>query len=121
MAAKIEVWLDGGGQFIRQRVTGAMDAADFRRLDDETHALVQKLPDPHRVRILADAGSLGHATREARVAMLAPLLRPHLDRLATFGMSPFARVMMRLLLLNAGIDKVRTFKKEQEAIAWLLS
>jgi hypothetical protein len=121
MSAKVEVWLDDGGRFIRQRVTGEMDVADFRRLDDETHALTPKLPDPQGVRILADARALGHATREARGAMLQPLYRPHLHRLAIFGMSSFARVMMRLLLLNAGIEKVRTFKKEDEAIAWLLS
>jgi hypothetical protein len=121
MAATIEVWLDDDRRFIRQRVSGVMEAKDFTLLDEQTRRLVADLRDPQRVAILADASAFEKATFGARQAMIDPFRRPDLHRLAVFGMSPFARTMMRLILLASRADRVRTFSEERDAIAWLLS
>jgi hypothetical protein len=121
MAAQIEVWLDEGGQFVRQRVVGDMDAEDFKRLDDETAKVAQELPDPQRVKILFDARESKKASYQARRAAIETLRRPTLYRMAAFGALPIGRLMMRFVIMVSGVKNVRMFEGEKEAIEWLLS
>jgi hypothetical protein len=121
MAARIEVWLDEGGQFIRQRFVGDLDADDFKRLDNETAKVVEQLPDPRRVRILFDARESRKASYQARRAAIETFRRPALYRLAGFGAGSVGRIMMRFVILVSGAKNVRMFEAEREAIEWLLS
>jgi hypothetical protein len=121
MAAKIETWLDDDRRFIRQRVVGDMDGDGFRRLDDETVKLADKLRDPKHVKILFDASESGKASFQARRAMVQTLKRPLLDRLAVFGANPVGRLMMRFILMVSGEKKIRFFDDERQAIEWLVS
>lgn len=121
MTAKVEAWLDDDRRFIRQRVRGDMGAADFDRLDGETVKLAEKLRDPERVMILFDARESGKASYQARRAMVQTLRRPPLHRLAVFGAGPVGRLMMKFILRVSGVQKIRFFDDERQAVEWLVS
>jgi hypothetical protein len=121
MAAQIEVWLDEGGQFIRQRFAGNLDAEDFKRLDEQTAKVAEQLCDPRCVKILFDARESNKASYQARRAAIETLRRPTLHRMAGFGASPVGRMMMRFVVTVSGVKNVRMFETEQQAIEWLLS
>ena len=121
MGAKIEVWLDEDRRFIRQRIDGQLDVEDFQRLDEETQKLAADLRDPQAVLILFDARRFGVTTRRARRAMLRTLERPTLRRIAGYGAGGLGRVMAHFMVVMSGLDKLRMFLTETEAIQWLLS
>jgi hypothetical protein len=121
MAAKIEVWLDEGRRFIRQRIEGDVDAEDFQRLEDETAKLVPQVKDPENVLILFDASKAAKGTFQARRAMIRSLGRTALRRMAVVAPSAIGRVMVRFILTVSGVNKMRVFDEERAAIEWLLS
>jgi hypothetical protein len=121
MAATIEVWLDDDRRFIRQRIEGDMDAADFERLENEMKRLVPQVKDPENVLILVHAEKTAKGTAQARRGMVRSLLRPALRRMAVVNPNAIGRVMVRFMLTVSGVKKIRMFKEEREAIEWLLS
>jgi hypothetical protein len=121
MAAKIEIWLDDERRFIRQRIEGDVDAVEFKRVEDETQALVSQLRDPENVLILVDASKAGKGTSQARRSMVRSLGRTNLCRMAVFNPRPIGRIMVRFMLTVSGVKKMRVFEGEQAAIEWLLS
>jgi hypothetical protein len=121
MATKIEVWLDEDRQVIRQKVVGNLVAEDFKCLDEQTVKVAQRLRDPERVRILFDARESKKASYQARREAIETLRRPTLYRMAGFGATPVGRMMMRFVVMVAGVKHVRMFERETEALEWLLS
>jgi hypothetical protein len=121
MAATIELRLDEERRFIRQRIAGDLDAADFKRLEDETGRLAQQVRDPDKVLILFDASEAGKGNMQARRAMVRELRRPTLRRMAVVKPTAIGRVMIRFILTVSGLDKIRVFEDEKQAIEWLLS
>jgi hypothetical protein len=121
MNAHVEAWLDDELRFIRQRVVGDMDADSFKRLDDQTVKLAERLRDPERVMVLFDGREAGRASFQARRAMVQTLQRPALERLAVYGATPVGRMMVRFILRVSGVKKIRFFDRETEALEWLLS
>jgi hypothetical protein len=121
MAAKIEVWLDEERRFIRQRIDGYVDAEDFKRLEAEMQRLGPEVRDPQNVLILFDATKAAKATFQARRAMVRALGRPTLKRMAIVNATLVGRMMSRFINVVSGLNKIRMFDDEREAIEWLLS
>jgi hypothetical protein len=121
MTGKIETWLDDERRFIRQRVEGDIDLDDFERIIAETKRLAKELRDPDRVGVLFDARKAQKASFRARRAMFHLLAEPTLPRLAFWGATPIGRLMARFIMMAVGVKQVGIFKREDEAIEWLLS
>jgi SpoIIAA-like len=121
MAAKIEVWLDDDGRFIRQRVEGDISLEDFRQIEREVGLLVPRVRDPENVLILFDAREAAKGTLEARRAMAQALGRPNLRRMAVVQPSLIGRIMVRFMTAVSGQHKIGIFEDEGRAVQWLLS
>jgi hypothetical protein len=121
MAGTAEIWLDPERRFIRQRVVGDINLADFKRIEDETRRLAKELRDPDRVGVLFDGRNAQKPSFPARRAMLQLLRDPTLPRIAFCGATPVGRLLVRFMALAVGVKKVRVFEREEEAIEWLLS
>ena len=121
MSTVFEVWLDEERQVIRQRMSNEPNVDQFLQMVDETQKCVERLRCPADVRILTDGVWLGRMHKSVRAHAAAQLRRPNLKRMAIVNPNRVVRILMRFLSVAAGVDKIRTFPNEAEALRWLLS
>lgn len=116
-----DVWIDEERQIIRQRMHRDLDLADFEQLIEATGACVRKLRDPSNVRILVDGDWQGRMKGPARALAVDTLRNKAIARMAMVNGSKFVRVVARFVQTATGIDRMRVFREEGEALSWLLA
>jgi hypothetical protein len=116
-----EVWLDEKQQIIRQRVHCEPDLDQYLCMIEESRACASRLRRPDDVRVLVDGSWLGRMRRPVREQSIVDLRRPELKRLAIIVPGRVARVFARFIAVASGLDKMRSFPSEAEALEWLVS
>ncbi len=116
-----DVWIDEERQIIRQRMHRDLDLADFEQLIEATGACVRKLRNQSGVRILVDGEWHGRMKGPVRALALDTLRSKSIGRMAMVNGSAFVRVFIRFIQTATGIDRMRVFREEGEALHWLLA
>jgi hypothetical protein len=116
---KFTIQLDETLQIIRQNITGQFDEEEAKKISNATRAVARELKDPQRVRILAVASNVGKLGSKARKILMNDLKDPTLYKMAFVDSNPFIKVLISFIFILTGLDKVRMFSDEKDAIGWL--
>ena len=120
-SCKHKTWWDEKEEVIKHQVSGPYSEQDADELLKETAEIKQRF-HAKKLRALLDLSGAGKVTSEARKMIAEKVYQdPDLEKIASFGLSSFARVVNSFMLKATGVsgDKVRVFDTEENALKWL--
>ena len=117
--ARYTVQFDEKLQIIRQEIEGELTEEDARAISAASSALVDASKDPGKVRILIKHANFIRTPSKARKIFMNDLKRSNLYRIAVVGQSPGIKAMLFFLSLATGLNKMKMFSNEREAVRWL--
>jgi hypothetical protein len=117
--ANYTIWLDDKLQIIRQNITGPIDEEDAKKISSATRAAARQLKDPQRVRILAVSSNVEKIESKPRKILMNDLKDPTLNKMAFVENNPYLKALISFTFILTGVDKVRMFSNEKDAIDWL--
>jgi hypothetical protein len=116
---KYRVWLDKDRQIIRQEIDGELNEEDARVISETTIALGNASKEPDKVRILIKHANFIKTPSKVRKIFTHDMKKGNLYRIAVMGRSPGIKAMLFFLTMATGLNKLKMFKDEGEAIRWL--
>jgi hypothetical protein len=114
--------LDEKLQIIRNHVRGGLDEEMATGLHETLVALLPKLKNPGKVKILVflDKTSDGvKGTPKGRRMLMEHFKRPDLYKMAVVGGNPYMKALATFVFIATGVNKVRLFSNEHDAVQWL--
>ncbi len=108
-------------QIIIHQVDGPYGEEDVNELLKKITEFKKQMPDTN-LRLLLDLSDAHDITSQARKMVAGQVYKhPDLQRVSSFGLSTFARVVNKFMIgaSGAGSDKVKVFEKESDALKWL--
>ena len=118
---KHKTWWDEREGVIRHQVSGPYDEQDAGELVKEIGEIKRRFHGK-KPKALLDLSGAGKVTSGARKLIVERIYRdPDLVKIASFGLSIFARVVNSFMIKATGVssDKVRVFDTEENALKWL--
>jgi len=106
---------------IKHQVSGPYDEQDADELLKETAEIEQRFHGK-KLKVLLDLSGAGKVTSEARRTIAEKVYQdPDLGKIASFGLSSFARVVNSFMIRAARVsgDEVRIFYIKENALKWL--
>ncbi|HUI91922.1 MAG TPA: STAS/SEC14 domain-containing protein [Chitinivibrionales bacterium] len=116
---KFTMELDEKLQIIRNHVFGELDENLARMLTDAVAKIEPRLKNPDKVRILVFLNIGGKGTSSGRKILVENIKRPRFYRMAIVGSNPYMRALGAFILVAMGINKLKLFSNERDAIQWL--
>jgi hypothetical protein len=116
--AKYEMYLDEKLQVIREKVDGQIEEEDAKNIETMSEKLVTQLKDPRKVKVFISVSNLSRMSSKVRKIFINGLKRNNLYKVAITGSSPYLKAVITFFFIAAGINKVKLFNNEREAIRW---
>jgi hypothetical protein len=114
-----DIKIDEENQIIRQYFSGQIKDEDAIEISKKTEELVEKLKNPHKVKILAVFFNIKKIPPKVRKQFITDLKRENLYKVAFVGFNYYVAALIYFFILITNKKKVRIFSLEQEAIEWL--
>ncbi len=116
-----KTWWDEKEGVIKHQVSGPYNDQDAGELLKKIAEVKQQFHGK-KLRALLDLSEACNVTSKSRKIIAEKVYKdPDLEKIASFGLSTFARVVNSFMIKASGVgnDKVRTFETEEGAIQWL--
>jgi mitochondrial fission protein ELM1 len=117
--AKYEIYLDEKIQIIREKIDGPVDEEDTKNITAVSKALVKQLKDPQKVKLLVSVSNFRSTPSKVRKLFINGLKLNSVYKVAITGPNPYLEALITFFFIATGINKVKLFNNEREAIQWL--
>jgi hypothetical protein len=114
---EFQIWWDEKNQIIRGKYWGDFDEDDVLECQAALTKIINHLPG--RRPMLNDLSAAGSATARARRIFARMMREERITRRAFVGMKIATRVIVSFIQNFAGVQNVKFFDNEPEAIKWL--
>jgi hypothetical protein len=116
---KFTVELDEKLQIVRNRIFCDLDEDHAIRITDAMAAARSRMKNPDKVRALVYFNLAGKGTTKGRRILMDNLKRPGFYKMAVLGNNPYMSALATFFFVATGINKIKLFSNEQEAVRWL--
>jgi hypothetical protein len=116
---KFTVELDEKFQIIRNRIFCGLDDDLATKITDAMIATKSRMKDPGKVKALVFFNLASKGTTKGRKILMDNLKRPDFYKMAVLGNNPYMAALATFFFVATGINKVKLFSDENDAIRWL--
>jgi hypothetical protein len=116
---KFTMELDEEFQIIRNQIFCGLDEDLARQLTNSVAAVLPRLKDPNKVRFLVFINLANKGTTKGRKILMENFKRPELYKMAVLGNNPYMAALAAFFFVASGVNKVKLFSNERDAILWL--
>jgi hypothetical protein len=117
--ARFIVELDEKLQIIRNRIFCGLDDELAVQITEAMIAAKSRMKDPDKVRALVFFNLASKGTTKGRKILMDNLKRPDFYKMAVLGNNPYMAALATFFFVATGINKVKLFSDESDAIRWL--
>ena len=115
--AKFRVWWDEENRIIRCEAWGNFEEEDAKAQAEEFKKMLEARPG--KTSVVNDLRKAGTASSGARKVFVQTLKDEKFEKTAFIGLKVVTRTIISFLIKFAGVNNVRCFDNEEDALRWI--